>query len=121
MDVVVRQSSAVIKLLASEDDSLRIGRDALLVLDLLLDTFNVVRAFYLEGNGLSGQCTNEDLHASCYCLKFGFINYKFMSVQIYFKHLWLKIPLLILTDHYSRTLFHLCLMEFLGIFVGNGC
>ena len=40
LDVVVRKSSAVFKLLAGEDESLLIGRDTFLVLDLSLHVFN---------------------------------------------------------------------------------
>ena len=42
LDVVVRKGSAVLELLSSEDESLLIGRDSLLVLDLCLDVFNGV-------------------------------------------------------------------------------
>ncbi len=42
LDVIIRKGSAVLKLLSSEDESLLIGGDALLVLDLSLDIFNGV-------------------------------------------------------------------------------
>eukprot|EP00953_Heterococcus_sp_UTEX-ZZ885_P035472 18313-Heterococcus_DN1.PRE.3 len=40
LDVVVAQSAAILELLASEDETLLIRGDALLVLDLLLDVVN---------------------------------------------------------------------------------
>jgi hypothetical protein len=42
LDVVVSEGSAVLKLLACKDQSLLVGRDSLLVLDLGLDVFNGV-------------------------------------------------------------------------------
>ena len=52
---VIRQSPSVLELLSSKDQSLLIGRNALLVLNLGLDVINRVRGFYLEGDGLSGK------------------------------------------------------------------
>ena len=43
-----------------------IGWDALLVLDLLLDSFDGVRGLDLEGDGLSRECLDEDLHPLVY-------------------------------------------------------
>jgi hypothetical protein len=42
LDVVVSEGSAVLQLLASKDESLLVGRDSLLVLDLILDIFGGV-------------------------------------------------------------------------------
>jgi hypothetical protein len=42
LNVVVRESAAVLKLLSSEDESLLVGGDALLVLDLGLDVLDGV-------------------------------------------------------------------------------
>merc|ERR1719251_449724 len=64
LDVVVGESSSVLELLASEDQSLLIWGDSLLVLDLSLDILNGVRGFDLEGDGLASQGLDEDLHAS---------------------------------------------------------
>ena len=41
LDVVVRQSAAVLELLPGEDEALLVGRNALLVLDLRLHIFDV--------------------------------------------------------------------------------
>jgi hypothetical protein len=43
LDVVVGQRAAVLQLLAGEDQTLLIGRDALLVLNLLLHRLDRVR------------------------------------------------------------------------------
>merc|ERR1712020_801892 len=64
LDVVVGESSSVLELLASEDQSLLIWGDSLLVLDLGLDVLNGVRWFDLQGDGLASQGFDEDLHAS---------------------------------------------------------
>ena len=62
LNVVVRESSAILELFSSEDESLLIGRDTFLVLDLGLDVFNSIRWLYVESNGLSSECFYEDLH-----------------------------------------------------------
>merc|ERR1712062_388653 len=64
LDVVVGESSSVLQLLASEDQSLLIWGDSLLVLDLGLDVLNGVRWLDLEGDGLPGEGLDEDLHTS---------------------------------------------------------
>jgi len=58
LNVVVRESAAILKLLASEDQALLVRGDALLVLDLGLDIVDRVRGLDLEGDGL----TREGLH-----------------------------------------------------------
>src|SRR3989344_1136314 len=64
LDVVVGQGAAVLELLAGEDEALLIGRDALLVLNLLLHVLDRVAGLDLEGDGLAGQRLDEDLHAT---------------------------------------------------------
>merc|ERR1712203_412621 len=64
LDVVVGESSSVLELLASEDQSLLIWGKSLLVLDLGLDVLNGVGWFDLESDGLASQGLDEDLHAS---------------------------------------------------------
>ena len=61
LDVVVRQRAAILELLAREDQTLLVRRDALFVLDLGLDVLNRVRGLNLQGDGLSRQCLNENL------------------------------------------------------------
>merc|ERR1711974_523295 len=64
LDVVIGESSSVLQLLASEDQSLLIWGNAFLVLDLGLDILNGVRGLDLEGDGLASQGLDEDLYAS---------------------------------------------------------
>merc|ERR1719515_577685 len=64
LNVVIREGSSVFQLLSSEDQSLLIWRNSFLVLNLGLDVFNGVRWFNLEGDGLSSQGLDEDLHTS---------------------------------------------------------
>ena len=62
LDVVVGESSAVLKLLAGEDQSLLIGGDTLLVLNLSFDVLDGVRGLNVEGNCLTSESLNENLH-----------------------------------------------------------
>ena len=77
LDVVIREGSAVLKLLTGEDESLLIWWDTLLVLDLSLDVLNGVSWLDIEGDGLSCKGLDEDLH---FWLTFLFINYKFLVI-----------------------------------------
>ena len=53
LDVVVGEGSSIFELLSSEDESLLVGWDALLVLDLGLHVLNAVRRLDLERHGLA--------------------------------------------------------------------
>ena len=64
LDVVVREGSVVFELLSGEDESLLIGGDTFLVLDLGLDVFDGVGGFDIKGDGLASQGLDEDLHSS---------------------------------------------------------
>ena len=64
LDVVVRKSSSVFKLFSSEDKSLLIGGDSLLILDLGLDIFNGVSGLDVKSDGLSSKGLDEDLHST---------------------------------------------------------
>merc|ERR1711988_813192 len=64
LDVVVGKSSSILKLLSSEDESLLVGWDTLLILDLGLDVLNGVCWLDIEGDGLSSEGLDEDLHTS---------------------------------------------------------
>merc|ERR1712112_811633 len=64
LNIVIRESSSILQLLSSKDQSLLIWRDSFLVLDLGLDVFNGIRRFNLEGDGFSSQSLDEDLHTS---------------------------------------------------------
>lgn len=50
------------ELLSGEDKSLLIGRNAFLILDLSLNSFDGVRWLDVEGDGLSRQGLDENLH-----------------------------------------------------------
>ena len=62
LNVVVREGAAILELLASKDQALLVGRDTLLVLNLSLDVVDGVGGLDLEGNGLTRQGLDEDLH-----------------------------------------------------------
>ena len=64
MDVVVGESSAVLKLLTSKDESLLIWWDTFLILDLGLDVFDGVSWLNIKSDGLSSQSLDEDLHTT---------------------------------------------------------
>ena len=63
-NVVVAESAGLIELLAGENEALLVGRDALLVLDLLLEGLDGVSRLDLDGHGLSGEGPDEDLHST---------------------------------------------------------
>ena len=64
LDVVVRESSSILELLSSEDESLLIGGNSFLVLDLGFDVLDGVCGLDIKGDGLASQGLHEDLHAS---------------------------------------------------------
>jgi len=64
LDVVVGQSTTILQLLASKDETLLIGRDTFLILNLGLDIFNGVGWFHLQGDGLASEGLDKDLHAT---------------------------------------------------------
>ena len=64
LDVVVGEGTAVFKLLSSKDETLLVGGDAFLVLDLGFHVLDGVTGLDLECDGLSGQGFDEDLHPS---------------------------------------------------------
>ena len=61
---VIGKGSTVLQLLSGENESLLIRGDTLLVLNLALDIVDRVRRLDLEGDGLSSQGLDEDLHTS---------------------------------------------------------
>ena len=64
LDVVIGKGAAILELLASEDETLLIGRNALLILDLGLHVIDSVARLDLKGDGLAGEGLHEDLHAT---------------------------------------------------------
>jgi uncharacterized membrane protein len=64
LDVVVREGSAILELLSCEDESLLVWWDTFLILDLGLDVLNSVCWLDIEGDGLTSEGLDEDLHTS---------------------------------------------------------
>ena len=64
LDVVVREGSAILELLSSENESLLVWGNTLLVLDLGLDILDGVSRLDVEGDGLTGEGLDEDLHTT---------------------------------------------------------
>jgi len=64
LDVVVRKSASILKLLSGEDQSLLVRGNALLVLDLGLDIVDCVGRLHLKGDGLTRQGLDEAIDAS---------------------------------------------------------
>jgi hypothetical protein len=54
LNVIVGEGAAVLELLSGEDETLLVGWDALLVLDLCLDVVDGVGRLDVEGDGLAG-------------------------------------------------------------------
>ena len=64
LDVVIGQGSAVLQLLAGEDQSLLIWGNSFLILNLLFDIVNRVRGLDLEGDGFAREGLHEDLYTT---------------------------------------------------------
>merc|ERR1712102_242618 len=62
LDVVVREGSTILQLLACEDEPLLVRGNPFLVLNLGLNILNGVGGLHLEGDGLPSQGLDEDLH-----------------------------------------------------------
>ena len=63
LNVVVGQSTSILKLLSSEDETLLVGGNALLVLDLGLDVIDGIAGLNLKGDSLASQGFDD-----CYLL-----------------------------------------------------
>jgi len=61
LDIVIGEGTAVFELLAGEDETLLVGGDALLVLDLGFDVVNGVGGLDVKGDGLARQGLDKDL------------------------------------------------------------
>merc|ERR1712035_177929 len=64
LNVIIRKRTSIFKLLSSEDQSLLLRWDALLVLDLRLDILDGVIGLDVQGNGLSRKGLDKDLHGT---------------------------------------------------------
>ena len=65
LDVVILKGAVILKLLACEDKTLLIWRDAFLVLDLGLYGIDGVTGLHLEGDALTREGLNGNLYLSC--------------------------------------------------------
>ena len=64
LNVVIWQSSTILKLFSGKDQTLLVWRDTFFVLDFGFDILNGVRGFNFKGDGLAGQGLNENLHTT---------------------------------------------------------
>jgi len=64
LNVVVGKRSTVFQLFTSENKTLLVWWDTLLVLDLALDVVDGVRRFHFESDRLTGKGLHEDLHTT---------------------------------------------------------
>jgi len=64
LDVVVREGSAIFKLLSGKNESLLVWRDTFFILDLGFDVLNGVCWLNIEGDGFTSEGLDEDLHTS---------------------------------------------------------
>jgi len=64
LDVVIRQGSAILKLLSSENQSLLVWWDSFFVLDFGFDIFDGVGGFNFQSDCLSGKGFDENLHST---------------------------------------------------------
>merc|ERR1719159_2028437 len=64
LNVVVGEGSSVLELFTSEDQSLLLRWDPFLVLDFCLDVLDGVIGLDVQGNRLSGEGLDEDLHGT---------------------------------------------------------
>src|SRR5210317_394947 len=62
LDVIIRECTSILELFTSENESLLIRWNTLLVLDLSLDVIDRVRRLNLQSNRLPGECLYENLH-----------------------------------------------------------
>ena len=62
LNVVITEGAAILELLASENETLLIRRNPLLVLDLCLHIIDTIGRLHLEGDGLTRQSLDEDLY-----------------------------------------------------------
>ena len=64
LDVVVGKSTSILQLLSSKDESLLIGGNAFLILDLSLNIVDRVRWLHLKSDGLASESLDKDLHST---------------------------------------------------------
>ena len=62
LDIVVGEGATILKLLSGEDEALLVGGNTLLVLNLGFNVVDGIGGLDLEGDGLSRQGLDKDLH-----------------------------------------------------------
>jgi len=62
LDIIVGKGTTILQLFTSEDETLLIGRDTLLILNLSFNIFDRVWSLNFKGDGL----TSESLNKSAY-------------------------------------------------------
>merc|ERR1712013_41029 len=62
LNVIIRQSAPILQLLTRENQTLLLGRDTLLILNLRLHILNGVIGLHIQSDGLSRQSLDENLH-----------------------------------------------------------
>merc|ERR1712129_488927 len=62
LDVVIGEGAPILELFARKDQTLLLGRDTLLILNLRLDILDRVVGLHVQSDGLSRQRLHEDLH-----------------------------------------------------------
>ena len=70
LDVIVTEGPPILQLLSSEDETLLVWGDSLLVLDLRLDVVDGITRLHFERDCFSGECFDEDLHGTLQCVYF---------------------------------------------------
>merc|ERR1719210_2701253 len=64
LNVIIRQSSAIFELLSGKDKTLLLWRNSFLILDLRLDVRDRVVRLDIQGNRLSREGLDENLHGT---------------------------------------------------------
>lgn len=64
LNVVVAESTAILKLLAGKDQALLIRGNAFLILNLALHIVDSIARLHLEGDGLTREGLDENLHCT---------------------------------------------------------
>jgi len=64
LDIVIRERTAILQLLACKDKTLLVWWNTFLILDLGLDIVDRIRSLDVKGDGLARQGFHEDLHAT---------------------------------------------------------
>jgi hypothetical protein len=64
LNVIVGEGTAVLELFTGKDQTLLVGRDTLLVLNLRFDIVDGIRRLDIEGDGLTGEGLDKNLWES---------------------------------------------------------